>query len=687
MRKGIKIILLSVCAALCFQTTAFAACDYITENSIRIPVASAYTYAKTIGYFGTTGFLNGPEDIYIDNQDNLYIADTGNNRIVILDKNGKVKNKIEYAEGNKSALNAPSGIYAEDDGTIYIGDTNNQRILHVDANGAFIEEFTKPDSAILGEGFTFSSRKIAVTDSGYIYTIKDKSLMKIDAKNNFKGFIGATRLGFSIEGMLIRMFASRAQKQRLLTKEPPPYLSFSLAKDGNLYATTTDLSNGQIMKLDVTGLNRFPNVFYGEYSKDEEGNQTAPYFIDITANRDSIVTAVDQRNGKLYQYDKDGNLLCVFGGGLGNKAGQFSVPAAIETDSEGNIYVLDSQLGSITVYKPTVFADSIHNAVSLYSQGKYEQSKSAFEKILDIDGNYNLAYQGIARILVKEGKYQDAMKYYRIADDKSGYSTAFSKYRHEVFRNNFFLVFIITVALLAILYFSLIYLKRGSDGLRKKYSTGSVKASVFYFLPLSICMLFEPAEVCYIVKRERKRIRYSPLLIFMFLVVLCKIAAIYLTHYPLAVTEPQNTQLWIECATILVPLVTWAVAQYAVTAIFSGESKFGEIFTLSVLSMVPYVALSIPIALLSRILCLEEAGLYNLLLGVMWIWTAILMLRCLKSSNDYHFGKMILVALISLFAVVLIWGIILLMTALGGQFADFVKSVLNELSYAGERGL
>ena len=668
------------------QASASAGSDYILDNGDRLPISQTYTYKTTISQFGSYGSLNLPEDMYIDKNDNLYITDTGNNSVLVLNSEGNVARTFSFDEGDQRVLNGPSGVFADDDGNVYIGDTMNKRILHLSEIGEFVEEFSTPTSSVLGSDFIYSPRRIAVTNTGYIYTIKEQSLMKIDTNNSFQGYIGATKLGFSLKGMFIRLFASKQQKEKLLTAEPPPYLSFALAKDGKLYATTTDLSSGQIMKLDVTGANMFPSVFYGEYSTDDEGNVNAPYFADIAADVNSFVTAIDQRTGKLYQYDKDGNLLTVFGYGLGKKQGQLSLPVAVDVDSKGNIYVLDSQLGCIIVYEPTAFIESIHNAVSLYADGRYDEAKDAFAEVLAIDGNYDLAYEGMGRILVKQQNYTEAMTYYKLANNTGGYSAAFSKYRHEIFRNNFIWVVLITAAVCLAIYFLVRYLKRRSSRIRIKFSGHKINRNVLYFLPLTVCMLFEPQEVCYIVKRDRKRFSFLSIVVTLVLAVTARILAIAVTHYPLATKLVENTSLWWECAIILVPLITWAVAQYAVTAIFTGEAKFGEILTLSTFSMVPYIVFSVPIALLSRILCQAEAGFYNALLAVMWIWTAVLLLICLKASNDYTFGKMLLVTLVTLCAMLLIWAVIVLMVAMGSQFMDFIKGVITELGYAVERG-
>jgi sugar lactone lactonase YvrE len=78
-----------------------------------------------------TGF-NSPYYLYVDNDDNIYLSDTGNNRAVLFLSNSTnfaVVAGIGVAGNNNNQLNLPCGIFVDQNGTIYIADNNNNRIM------------------------------------------------------------------------------------------------------------------------------------------------------------------------------------------------------------------------------------------------------------------------------------------------------------------------------------------------------------------------------------------------------------------------------------------------------------------------------------------------------------------------------------------------------------------------------
>ena len=429
-----------------------------------IPIPEAYEVYTTIKNLGDAGFMNHPEDIFIAPDDTVYVADGENNRVLQMTRDGVVIREI--TQGCGSALKKPRGVFVHEDGSIWIADTGNLRIVTLNDDLTDRKEYTRPDSSLLGENFTFDVQKIFVANTGYIYALKGANLLTLDEANQFRGYLGADKVGFSLSRFLIRMFGSKSQIERTVKQEPASYSNFFIGADNMIYGILSNKNTAQIRKLNSVGTNTYPEETYGftlpDHSSGAEKKELEPTFADITVEENGIITVVDRGTGLIYQYDQEGNLLCCFGG-LGNTGGLFQIPISIDADSEGYLYVLDYQNNEITVFKPTHFIELVHEAVTLHGEGRYAEALGYWQQALEIDSNYALAHRGVAKIMGKQEDWESALRSYELAGDREGYSEAFSEYRHEYFRNHFLLVVIAVVAIAFVSVKLLALAKRKAD--------------------------------------------------------------------------------------------------------------------------------------------------------------------------------------------------------------------------------
>lgn len=135
---------------------ATGAISFVTGNTVKsfvpgtdpnaIPSETVVAGTGNAGFSGdggpaTSAQLNGPEGIAYDNQGNLYIADTGNNRVREVTTNGVI-NTIggngsagysgDGSPGTQASLNGPSSVATDVAGNVYIADTGNDRVRVLD---------------------------------------------------------------------------------------------------------------------------------------------------------------------------------------------------------------------------------------------------------------------------------------------------------------------------------------------------------------------------------------------------------------------------------------------------------------------------------------------------------------------------------------------------------------------------
>jgi len=83
---------------------------------------------RVFGYSGkTSGRFFMPKGVYVDILKNIYVADTGNNRIQKFSYKGEYLTNIGLS-GEASVLNVPEDVVVKDDGTVYVADSLNGEV-------------------------------------------------------------------------------------------------------------------------------------------------------------------------------------------------------------------------------------------------------------------------------------------------------------------------------------------------------------------------------------------------------------------------------------------------------------------------------------------------------------------------------------------------------------------------------
>ncbi len=273
------------------------------------------------------GQFTSPRNIAVGPDGNLYIADSGNHRIQVLDSEGNFLREWGQFGPGPGQFSEPWGI-AVDSQYVYVADTWNYRVQKFTLDGEFVDSWGESGVAadIPGDsgGYFFGPRdvellpdnQIAVTDTG------NHRIQIFDREGNFIRAIGTL-------GGLLGQF-----------NEP-------VGMAGGLTANTyvADTWNGRIQKFD-SGF--FPIM---EWPIDGwEGNSTnnKPY---VAVDSQGRVYATDPENYRVLIFDPFGIYLARFGQFSTGSDG-FGLPNGIAIADDDTIYVTDAVNGSILKFAP-----------------------------------------------------------------------------------------------------------------------------------------------------------------------------------------------------------------------------------------------------------------------------------------------------------------------------------------------
>lgn len=478
MRKGIKkagLAFMSAVMLLGASMTVTAAertytynYDYwgdVQDSPDAYDVSGVYTAVD----LGIEGQLKNPEGLFAVD-DLVYICDTGNNRILVIKRVSKEKFELvreikEFKGGNgTNTFSNPTDIALSEDGDIFIADKGNGRVLKLDQDLNYIMEFTKPDDSTLDKSLTFQPNKIVVDTAGRVYCIAtgvNKGLIKYENDGTFSGFVGATKVTYDWTDYIWKKLATQEQRAQMASFVPTEYENIYIDYEGFIYACTSkvseeDLDSGAadaVRKLNLLGndiLVRngewpvFGDLYWGEGG----GYEGPSKFTDVTTFDNDIYVCLDKNRGRLFGYDDQGRMVFAFGGN-GNMDGYFRQPAAIEHLGY-DLLVLDSLDCSITLFTPTEFGKTIYQAIDQFDKGEYNASGESWQKVMDIDGNYDLAYIGIGRALLRQKEYREAMDYFELKYDADNYSKAYKQYRKIWVEDNIATIIIVLLVIIIV---------------------------------------------------------------------------------------------------------------------------------------------------------------------------------------------------------------------------------------------
>ncbi len=364
MKKKLTLLLVLSLAFLAFtaarvpEVAALSAYQTYTldRNGNLVTTNEAYEAVAMIRHLDDGTTFDGAKDLFIDEEDYVYVADTGNQRIVVLDP----QLELLYSFGT-DVLIKPLGIYVRDD-LIYVADyglglqatdLGAVYVFQIDKNQTtaetaitLVSTFSTPASALLEvDGFIFRPMKIAVDADHTMYIVNQgttSGVLMVNADNRFINYFAANNVVISLWDRIQRILYQGNENVTLTKNIPAPVANVTLDGEGYFYTVTqtaiADSANGDnLKKVNIGGTNYFPDDMY--VYRD---------VVDACTGSVGNVYAVTSA-GFILEYDNQGNLLFQWGGtGTANdKLGLFMSASAIAVDSAGNVFVIDDHANRI----------------------------------------------------------------------------------------------------------------------------------------------------------------------------------------------------------------------------------------------------------------------------------------------------------------------------------------------------
>ena len=285
-------------AALIF--TGFVAITYVSScrpSQTPIPDESPFTLSRTlvvdriVESASIEGGLRRPCGMAVGAGGGVYLADTDNSRIILLDKDFRLTHQVGGFGGGDSRLSKPSWLTIDNDLAVVVSDFGNRRLCRFDAQLHFIDEiyFYSTQDPLK---FSYPTGVFVARHGELWVGDKDNGRIAVFSVNGqFDRFVGTT----SGAGLLRNSEKLVLDNQQMLVCDAGNYRVAVYDLFGGF---TRDFGDGELRH--PTGLCRMGGLY----------------------------AVVDQELNQIFVYDSNGSLVDSFGPSLAGNAVPLKFPSA-----------------------------------------------------------------------------------------------------------------------------------------------------------------------------------------------------------------------------------------------------------------------------------------------------------------------------------------------------------------------
>ena len=717
MKKFNKILctfcaLLMVLTAACVTASAGSAYQtYVYDvygDALYSP--DAYTAISSVGsdYMGLELPIENPGDMVTDEALNVYIADTGNNRIVVLDRYYKVNFTIsEFSndQGVPDRLTAPQGVFVSEPNEkygklIWVCDTGSNRIVVFDEFGNFQRIVEEPESSLFDQDSVYKPVAIAVDAYNRLYVVSSttyQGVIVMTDEGEFTGFIGAQAVQMTAWEIIWRRFQTEEQRAASEQKVSTEFNNISINKNkGLVYVTTSTIEEGAVagaikgkdkkgtnspVKLlnangsEIMRRNGFwmpaGEIDFSSRSTDEITGVST--IIDAAVGPEDTWSIIDEKRNRIYTYDFDGNLLFAFGDN-GTMLGNLGSIEAVAYQGT-NMLILDKTNDNITVFQRTEYGDILLEAIAAEATQDFDLAISLWTDVLKRNSNFDSAYVGIGQAMYRNKDYANSLTYFESAYDTDNWSNSYKEIRKEWMSTYFLLLLLLIVVV--IVGISLFF--KWMAKINKRVATSGKKRTFGQEIAYGFHVILHPFDGFWDLKHEKRGSVKGAI----FFIVLTIATFYYQAIGQGYLLDPYASlaSVWAQIFGVLVPLFLFVLANWCLTTLFEGEGSFKDIFIACGYSLLPIPLLVIPVTIYSNFRITTETDIIGFISTFAFIWLGLLIFFGTMVTHDYSMGKNVITVLGTIVGMVFIMFLAVLFTTLVGKIVSLITNIVDEIQY------
>lgn len=143
----------------------------------------------------------------------------------------------------------------------------------------------------------------------------------------------------------------------------------------------------------------------------------------------------------------------------------------------------------------------------------------------------------------------------------------------------------------------------------------------------------------------------------------------------------EGVNIFMILASVLFPLALWVVGNWALTTLFDGKGRLGQVYMATCYGMLPYPVVMVPLTIFSNFVTVDEAAFYTTLSVIALLYAGILIVVAMGQIHEYGMGKNLLFTVATLFAMLVMIFILMLFFSMISQGIAYFISLGKEILF------
>lgn len=669
---AVTFVIMSVLPVMASQATSYT--YTLDDENELVRTQDAYLPDRTITNLG----LVNPSDMFIDEDNVAYIADTGNSRIVVynLDKEKVVKtftNQNVKGKGFKG-FDKPKGIYVTKMGEMFVADPGKKTVYKFSPNGKYERCYDKPTAPIFADT-NYEPSKVAIDSGQNLYIVSEgvyNGIIQLAKTGEFLGYFTSNKTVLTPQQMFLKLIYNKEQEKNsaILNSTPTTFSNVFVDLNGAAYSVCMGSGTDLLKKHSTDGSNMYKNPII-----------TTENLTDVWVDKKGIIYTSDT-NGFIAAYTTDGELIFRLGAKVQDLdvSGLYKSLTTIACDTKGNLWTADGDKGYLQSFVPTEYATTIYKALGEYENGDYSAALKDWSYVLRLNQMSVLAHNGVAKAYYNNEKYNKAMKDFEIAGNREGFSNAFWEVRNKTIQKYLGAFLIVVVLLVAIKIILGIVDKKNQKitNFKKKIADKLNKVPVLNEIGYAFKVARHPIDRYYDIRVGKHG---SPLAATIIYIIFFGVYMLYTTGkgFIYQYQKVEDMDMGAVVVGFFAILILFVICNYLVTSITDGDGTLKQVYMIPAYGLMPIMICMLVTTGASYILTYNESFILTVIMIIGVAWSVAVIFEGLSTVHDYDFKGTILSLIITFVFILITAIVILVIIIMWEQLSDFLLTIGKEV--------